>query len=356
MLKNRTRLRVEMLEGREVPALAVGTGENVAPPVLNAPVEVVTDTGVSDQVITLTDVLDGNPPLPEVDLAAYVKADKSKPSVGDIVSFKITVANRGPSPATKVALTTALPEGVKFVSATPGQGGYDKETGNWNVGTVYPGGPITLTLKVKVLVPTEQTVSATITHSDMPDPVVENDSASKTVVPVLAGLKLTKIASSSTLVVGSTVQFTISVKNTGPGTARSLIIRDTLGAGFTFVKAQSMTLGTFTPGTRNWKIAALPSGVTATLKIVATVDTSGRLTSSAAILSGTGIDELRSKFNATVTVAGTNVSTPATWSYVSLGSTPILLPVPAGATPNSLQLTAPAAGLKPTYLKPLFVL
>jgi len=356
MLKNRTRLRVEFLEGREVPAVAIGTVELVDPPVLNAPVESVIDTGVTDDVITITDVLDGNPPVPEVDLATFVKADKLKPSVGDIVTFRITVANNGPSPATKVALTTTLPEGVTFVSATPVQGAFDKVTGIWNVGTVYPGGPITLALKVKVLQPTEQTVSAAITHSDMPDPVVENDSASKTVTPALAGLRLTKTASSSTLVVGATVVFTIAVKNTGPGTARLIDVKDTLGTGFTFIRAQGLTHGYFTAATRTWRIGALLGGATATMKIVATVKATGRLTGTAEILSGTGIDELRSKLDTTVTVTGTKVSTPATWSYVSLGATPKLLPVTAGATPLSLQVKAPATVLKPTYLLPMFVL
>lgn len=356
MLKNRTRLRVEMLEGREVPAVVIPMDELVDPPVIDAPVEVVTDTGVTDDVITITDVLDGSPPIPEVDLAAFVKADKAKPSVGDVVTFKITVANNGPSPATSVALTTALPAGVTFVSATPGQGAYDKETGTWNVGTVYPGGPITLSVKVKVLEPTEQIVTAAIANSDMPDPNVENNSASKTITPALAGLRLSKTASSSTLVVGSTVVFTISVKNTGPGTSRAIVIQDTLGSGFTFVKGRVPTHGVFTPGTRSWKIGALPTGTTATLKIVAIVKSTGRLTGSAAIASGTGIDELRSKLDATTTVTGTKTSTPATWSYVSLGTSDRLLPVPTGAKPVQVLVSVPTTSLKPKLLLPMFVM
>ncbi|MSR54019.1 MAG: DUF11 domain-containing protein [Gemmataceae bacterium] len=374
MLKNRTRLRVEMLEGREVPALAVGSGEIVDPPNLDAPDEVVTDTCVTDEVVTdtcvtdedvtdtdvtdylimISNVLAETSPIPEVDLAAFVKADKANPSVGDLVDFKITVENNGPLPATNVALTTTLPEGVTFVSATPGQGAYDKVTGIWTVGTVQPAGSITLTLKVKVLETTEQTVWAAITHSDMSDPVVDNNSASNTVTPALAGIKLTKTASSSTLVVGATVVFTISVKNTGPGMARAINIKDTLGAGFTFVEALLPTRGVFTAGTRTWKIGALTSGSTATVKLIATVKSTGRLTSTVAIVSGTGIDELRSNREAKATVTGTKVSTPATWSYVVLGSRPKLLPVTAGAVPPSLQVNAPATGLKPTYLRPLF--
>ena len=356
MLKNRTRLRVELLEGREVPAGAIGMEELVDPPVLDAPVEAVTDTGVTDDVITITDILDGSPPVPEIDLSAFVTVDKSKPSVGDLVNFKITVANNGPSPATSVVLTTALPTGVTFVSATPGQGAYDKDTGIWTVGTVYPGGPITLTIKVKVVEPTEQIVTAAITNSDMPDPVVENNAASKTVTPALAGLRLTKAASASTLVVGATVMFTISVRNTGPGTARTIVIKDTLGTGFTFVKAQLPTHGVFTPGTRNWKIGALPTGATATLKIIAIVKSTGRLTGSAAIVSGTGIDELRSKLEATSVVTGTKTNTPATWSYVSLGSSTRLLPVPAGARPVQVLVSAPTTSLKPKFLLPMFVM
>jgi len=92
------------------------------------------------------------------------------------------------------------------------------------------------------------------------------------------------------------------------------------------------------------------------LKIVAIVKSTGRLTGSAAIASGTGIDELRSKLDATTTVTGTKTSTPATWSYVSLGTSDRLLPVPTGAKPVQVLVSVPTTSLKPKLLLPMFVM
>src|SRR5262249_60157449 len=99
--------------------------------------------------------------------------------------------------------------------------------------------------------------------------------------PVPAGWPLTKTASTTSPVLKSTVVFTLTLKNTGPGMARDIAVADTLGTGMTFVKVLPPSRGTFVGSTKTWNIATLPAGASATLQVVTLVNATGRLESRA---------------------------------------------------------------------------
>jgi len=113
--------------------------------------------------------------LTSVDLAISKTVDDPTPSVGDTVTFTLTIANTGSSPATNVAVSDVLPAGLLFVSATPSQGAYVIGTGIWTVGTVDPASPQTLVIQAEVISPGPQVNTATITHSDQLDPNPSNN-------------------------------------------------------------------------------------------------------------------------------------------------------------------------------------
>jgi len=164
---------------------------------------------------------------------------------------------------------------------------------------------------------------------------------------VTSGVTVTKTASTASPVLKSTIVFTLTVRNAGPGMARDIAVADTLGTGLTFVKVLPPTRGTFVGSTRTWTIPTLPAGATAMLQVVTVVNATGRI-ESPVTLTGTGIDDTRSKLDATAVVVGVKVNTPATWSYhAGAPYKPGPAPVPYAARPVTPVATAPARPILP---------
>ena len=136
------------------------------------------------------------------DVGVTTIADRPAPLVGETVTFTVTVSNSGPSPATGVVVTDALPAGLTFVSATPSQGTYVAP--DWTIGTLSETGPpATLTLVATVTAPGALVNTATITQQTEVDPNAANNSASVTLnAAESANLKVIKALTRSSPHVG----------------------------------------------------------------------------------------------------------------------------------------------------------
>jgi uncharacterized repeat protein (TIGR01451 family)/fimbrial isopeptide formation D2 family protein len=113
------------------------------------------------------------------DLAVFKTVDESEPSIGELVTFEIVVANYGPDTATSVVVNDPLPSGLEFVSASASQGAYVAGTGIWTVGTVTTADTPSLTITAKVIRRTGGTETNTATVSGReydPDPSNNTDS------------------------------------------------------------------------------------------------------------------------------------------------------------------------------------
>src|SRR5262249_6907094 len=102
----------------------------------------------------------------QADLSLAKSVSDATPNVGDTITFTITLADKGPDPATNVRVTDLLPAGLAFVSDIPSQGTYNSTTGVWTVGTVGTTSSRTLQLVARVVSPSARTNTATVTHSD----------------------------------------------------------------------------------------------------------------------------------------------------------------------------------------------
>lgn len=67
--------------------------------------------------------------------------------------LRLDLLNKGPDPASGVAVEDRLPDGLAFVSAAPSQGSYDPETATWNVGDVPVNGTASLLITVRIIAP-----------------------------------------------------------------------------------------------------------------------------------------------------------------------------------------------------------
>ncbi|MGB5577945.1 MAG: choice-of-anchor Q domain-containing protein, partial [Woeseiaceae bacterium] len=186
------------------------------------------------------------------DLGVVKTVDNAVPPEGGTVTYTVTVTNTGPSTATVVQLSDALPAGVTFVSAIPGQGTYNGTTGDWFVGTLGVGSNATLTLQASVDAATAGstiTNTASVTYLSQNDPNAGNGSASVDIIPVTANLTVIKSVitvrdplGASTpaafALPGAVVQYEISITNSGNGSATEVIVTDTLDTNLTFLAGE----------------------------------------------------------------------------------------------------------------------
>lgn len=214
------------------------------------------------------------------DIAVTKTVDHAAPNVGDVITFTVTATNNGPSAATNVVITDALPAGLAFVAATPSAGVYDQSSGNWTLaGPIAAGTAETLQMQARVLASGQRINTATRTGGDQLDPNPSNNSAS---VPIngapAADVQVRKTVDNATPNLGSDVQFTITVHNNGPDDATGVVVSDALPAGLTFVSA-TPSQGTYDSASGAWDIGALTfGGADATLTITAKVTTTDAVT------------------------------------------------------------------------------
>lgn len=122
-------------------------------------------------------------PNQSVDLAVTKTVNNSTPSVGQNVTFTITVANPAASTvtATNIGINDVLPQGLTYQSHNESTGTYNRTTGVWSVASLAPGTTATLTLVAQVTTSGAKTNTAQLSTLDQSDPNANNDSGSATV-------------------------------------------------------------------------------------------------------------------------------------------------------------------------------
>jgi uncharacterized repeat protein (TIGR01451 family) len=112
---------------------------------------------------------------------ALTKTDSPDPvTVGQNLTYTVTVTNKGPDVATGVTLTDTLPGGVTFVSASPVQGSCAEASGvvTCPLGTLANGATATVTIVVTPRAPGTITNTARVTGTP-PDPDAANNTVTE---------------------------------------------------------------------------------------------------------------------------------------------------------------------------------
>jgi large repetitive protein len=224
------------------------------------------------------------------DLSLVKTIDNPTPNVGQNVTFTVNLNNTGPGTATGVAVADQLPQGLTFVSAAPSQGSYDRASGVWTVGTVSAGSSASLQLAATVNTTAAVTNTAQVSRADQPDPDStpnnnnpnEDDQSSITLTPQRADLALTKTVDNATPNPNAVVNFTLNLRNDGPGAATNISVTDLLPSGVAYV-GSSPSQGAYNASSGVWNVGVVSSGSSASLQIAARVTGTGSIINTAEV-------------------------------------------------------------------------
>ena len=191
-----------------------------------------------------------------VGAAADVAITKNGPpavTLGQNITYTISVANFGPAGATGVTVSDTTPVGLTLVSVSGG----GCTTFPCTIGALAVGPPVTITATYNVPVtysgPSPILNTATVTSAS--DPNASNDSATaSTTVAAQADLGITKSGPPS-VALGGNITYTINVTNSGTLAAANTFVSDPTPAGLTPVSVSGggcsafpCALGTINPG------------------------------------------------------------------------------------------------------------
>ena len=195
---------------------------------------VVTASATAAQSETqLTDTADCTTDVLFPDLGIQKTADKASVNAGEQIGYTITVTNSGEGKAFDVVMNDTLP-------TNPGL--------NWSVGTTTGGwtcaiatGVLTCggkgfdlapgaSASVHITSPTTSATCGTVSNTGIADAsnTTQVSTGIVTIEVECAALAISKVADDSVVSAGDTIGYTITVTNNGAGTAKGVVVHDTL--------------------------------------------------------------------------------------------------------------------------------
>ena len=263
---------------------------------------------------------------------AIVKTGTPNPvTVGQALTYVLTITNNGPSAATNVVVSDPVPLGAVLQSATPSAGG------NCTTGAVVTctfaslAAGATATVVIIVTAPSTPGIltNTAVVSSSVADPNPGNNTSTTntTVVPGSPGnadLSVTKTASPNPVLPGGTVTYLITVTNNGPSVATNVIVSDPVPLGATLQSATPSAGGSCTTGAVvTCTFPSLAVSASATVTIAVTAPAQGSLTNTVVVSSN--VPDLTPANNTATTV-----------TQVGVGPTSADLAVTKTASPNSV--------------------
>jgi uncharacterized repeat protein (TIGR01451 family) len=232
--------------------------------------------------------------VPLVDLSVTKTAAESTVPAGRPVSFVVTVTNHGPSTATHVTLTDALPAPLQLISATPLQGTCTGLT--CDLGTLAAGASTQVVVEASsdasvagATLTNTATVRARQPELDLADNRAGADVTFTAVLPGPApDVGVTKTSDTGAVDVGGEVRYRITATNRGAGAASSVLVTDTPDPEL-LILSVTPSQGSCSAGTPiTCALGALAPGAHATVDVVARALAPGRLRNGVTVVPGQG--------------------------------------------------------------------
>ena len=260
---------------------------------------------------------------------SVAKTDSPDPvTVGNLVTYQITVSNAGPSVATNVRVTDPVPPGSTFVSASvpPASGGSVSLTPGavtFTFPTLAAGASVVAQLQVVAEAPGVLTNTATVT-SDTPDANLTNNVDTETTeVRAAADVSVTKTAAPSTVTQGRDITYTVTVANAGSQAAMNVVLTDVLPPGVA-LRTPLPPGCTAVDGTATCNVGTVNAGASLVYTFVVRTQTAGSKTNTATVTSTT-TDANPANNTATATTLVTPDLTPPICVVVSLGANQVVV-------------------------------
>lgn len=223
-------------------------------------------------------------------------------SVGDVVTYTVTLQNTCTSPLTNVFFQDIVPNGLSFVPGSVTVNGAPDAGANPNTGFNIPdvpgGATTTVTFDAKVdsvPVPNPTLNTATMDYSYTPvQGGIPNDyTVNSNIVPLVvidsADVSVIKTGNLNPVNPGEMLTYTVNVSNAGPSDAQNVVLTDAVPP--QILGAEYSTDGgvTWNPWTGSLNIGTLPSGASTTVLIRGTVSpsASGTISNTANVTSTT---------------------------------------------------------------------
>jgi uncharacterized repeat protein (TIGR01451 family) len=160
---------------------------------------------------------------------------------GDPITYTVTVTNVGPVAATGVVVTDTLDANVNFISATPAQSSGPNPL-VFNAGTLLSSEVVSYTIRVTATTPLSAgVVLSNMAQADSNETAVATSTVVthviSTLLPNLTIIKSADPVGGSAVNPGDSITYTLTVTNTGPGSATGVVITDLLDANVNFNNA-----------------------------------------------------------------------------------------------------------------------
>ncbi|MEN9612309.1 MAG: Large cysteine-rich periplasmic protein omcB precursor [Bacteroidota bacterium] len=216
------------------------------------------------------------------DLELSMMANPTTVALNTVVTFNLSVLNRGLLTATGVSLKDILPPQLTFNSATPSVGIYDTATGIWTIGTVNVNSTVTLSITATVNTLTNSIINfAQIQTSTPTDPdstpgndsnqtADEDDEAKVTLFSANANqcdleLSLT-CPYTNALPIYQNVPLRAVLINRGPAAATGVTVKYPFPTGMAF-NSQVVSQGNYASFTGLWTVGTIAPGDSAVLTV-----------------------------------------------------------------------------------------